>query len=172
MPSKQKDQFANQAVITCTETALNTLTFKKLETGISLFEKLAWIIHRIEYLVTSAVPGYFNATTDNLTMALTTTDQMTSIALTNAAVLDMTYLVRVDLGAAASGSIYPLQIYKDFSQLPGGGLIVPPNPLYGAIVGGGLTTAATAYLRLYYTNRELSPEEYWELVEARRIISA
>jgi len=56
--------------------------------------------------------------------------------------------------------------------MPGGGLIVPPNPLYLGIKGTGLAAAQAVSCRFWYTTIELTPDEYWELVEARRIISS
>ena len=172
MPKAQSDKFANQAVITVTESAANTLTFKKLETGISLFEKLAWLICRVEYFPANLAAAIFNGDGDGVNIALTTTDQLTSIAIANNAVLDLMLLARNDYGAAATMLMRHGPITKDFSTLPGGGLLVPPNPLYAACVGNGLVSAMTVYVKLFYTTYELSPEEYWELVESRRMIAS
>lgn len=172
MPVEQKDKFANQALIRCVESALNTLTFKKLETGISLFDKVAWVISRIEYLLGVANFGYFNATADTLAFGITTVDTLTTLDIANSAVVDYNYVGRLDLGAAASGAFAFQPFVKDFSQLPGGGLIMPPNPIYLAAVGSGLTAATTVVAKLFYTQIQLKPEEFWELVEARRMITA
>lgn len=172
MAKQQSDKFANQAVITVTESAINTLTFKKLETGISLFEKMAWLIARMEYYVFDLSGTQFNAAADSLEIALTATDQLSAIPLTNAAVLDYLKYTRSDIGAAASGYISPQPYVKDFSTLPGGGLLVPPNPLYLAAKGTSLVAVSTVTAKILYTNYELSTEEYWELVESRRIISS
>ena len=172
MAKVQTDQFANQAVITLTESAANTLTFKKLETGVSLFEKVAWLISRIEYFFTPGDFSYFNGTGDALTVALTTTSSITSLPITDATVLDIFQLTRLDFGTAANAIMTELLRYKDLSALAGGGLLVPPNPIYGAIQGSGLSTAATVYLKIFYTVITLEPAQYWELVEARRIIAS
>jgi hypothetical protein len=165
------DQFANLAVITVTETAANTLTFKKLETGISLFEKVAWIVHRIEYNV-QVLATVFDGTGDRLIIGLTATDQLTAISEANNAVLDYISIQRSDWGTAATSIIQFRPYLKDLSTLPGGGLIIPPNPVYLGAVGTGLASATTTVARLFYTTKTLSPDEYWELVEARRIISS
>lgn len=172
MPGKTPtDSFANQAVLTLTESAANTLTFKKLETGVSLFDKVAWIIHRIEYFFYTAAAN-FNHDTDNLKLGLCTSNTITSLSLTDANILDLLEVARIDYGAAASGMLVMRPHFKDFTNLPGGGLIVPPSPLYGACQGSGLVSATTSYLKFYYTVKELATEEYWELVEARRIIAS
>lgn len=172
MAVEQKDKFANQAMIRCVESAANTLTFKKLETGISLFDKVAWVISRIEYLLSMATYGYFNSTADVLAFGLTTVDTLTTLDIANSAVLDYNYIGRIDLGTAASGGFFFQPFVKDFAALPGGGLIVPPNPIYLAGVGTGLSTASTIVAKMFYTQIVLKPEEFWELVEARRMISA
>jgi hypothetical protein len=159
-------------VIVCTESAGSTLTFKKLETGISLFEKMAWLISRVDYFLHLGTLDLMVGAADAVYCALVATDQMTSLALTNAAVIDMLYLGTVLRGVAANLTIKECMVSHDLSTLPGGGLLVPPNPLYGAVVGGSLASAATITMKLFYTNYELSVEEYWELVESRRIISA
>lgn len=166
-----KDKFANMAAITVTESGTNTLTFKKLESGISLFEKVAWIIHRIEYLVPAVVFAMFNAGGDTLEFALTATDQIDALSMSNAGLIDYNYLCRIDLGAAASGVFEKVPFITDFTNLPMGGLIVPPNPLYLAAKGTSLTMASTVSARLYFTTYQLTADDYWELVEARRIVS-
>lgn len=166
------DQFANQAVIRCTETGANTLTFQKLETGISLFDKVAWVISRLEYLVSVADFGYFNSTVDSLAFGLSTVNTLTTLDITNSAIFDYNFITRLDLGTAASGMMLTQPFIKDFSQLAGGGIIVPPTPLYLGVVGAGLSAAATIVCKMYYTNLPLKPEQYWELVEARRMITS
>jgi hypothetical protein len=172
MSKLQTDRFPNQAVIQVTESAPNTLTFKKLETGISLFEKIAWIIARVEYYVSSTLAAQFNADGDYEDIALTTTDQMTALALTNAAVIDYMSVHRQDYGVAASGGLITKPFVKDFTSLPGGGILVPPNPLYLGAKGTGLVAASTITAKFFYTTYELEKDEYWELVESRRIISS
>jgi len=169
------DQFANSATIVCTESAAATLTYKKLETGISLFDKVAWLVNRIEYFlgVTSAI---LNTDADSMTMALSVVNTLSTIASsaswTDPALLDYFSIRRVDLGAAASGFFAIMPYVKDFGSLPGGGLLIPPSPLYGAIQGVGSASAMTGVIKLHYTNVVLTPDQYWELVESRRSLSS
>jgi hypothetical protein len=172
MPKTQADKFANQAVITAVESAVNTLTFKKLETGVSLFEKVAWLISRLEYYVSTSMMALLVASADGLQAALTATDQMAALTLTNNAVLDYFELSRHDIGAAATGHLVQNVFTKDFSTLPGGGILVPPNPLYLGSHGVSVAAVVTMVVKIFYTTYELGTEEYWELVEARRIISS
>lgn len=170
-----QEKFANMFSISLVESAANTLTYKKLESGFSLFEKKAWLIHRLEYFNLSLAAAVFNGTGDQVTVALTVANTLAAIntaaAYADPTMLDIMNVYRQDLGTAASGFFLETPYVKDFSQLPGGGLIVPPSPLYGAIQGSGLASAASCLIRGYFTVLELKPDEYWELVEARRVIS-
>jgi len=60
---------------------------------------------------------------------------------------------------------------KDFSSLAGGGLLVAPAPLYGFVISAGAGGVMDAWVKLFYTYVELAADEYWQLVESRRIIS-
>jgi hypothetical protein len=170
-----QDKFANMATIICIESAANTLTYKKLETSFGTFEKIAWIIHRIEYFFTNASTA-FNGTDDLLYCALMTgntrNDLLTNTIFTDPQVLDLFAMTRWDFGAAGSGFTLTKPTIRDFSQMPSGGLIVPPSPLYGAVQGSGLAAAGSIVMRIYYTIKELATDEYWELVEARRLLTA
>jgi len=171
-----RDMFANIASIQCDESAANTLTFKKLETGMSIMDKVAWVISRVEYYINHLEAAYFNTDTDSLFMALTVSNTINTLISGrieyDPAVLHGIAIQRLDIGAAASGFLEVRPLVFDFSTLPGGGLIAPPNPLYLAVQGVGLATAETVWARLYYTNLELTTDQYWELIESRRIISA
>jgi len=171
MPTKM--EFVNLAHIQVVESAANTLTFKKLETGISIVEKVAWLIHRISYYLTTVNATLFNGTGDSISVGLGSSNSITNVEdMSNPAILDLLTLIRQDLGAAASGVFQVLPWQHDFAELPGGGILIPPNPLYAFIQGGGLTAAMTARLRLWYTPVELKVDEYWQLVEMYRVISS
>lgn len=163
------DKYANVAHIKVVESGTDTLTYKKLETGISLFEKMAWVIARIEYYWLSNVMA---ASGDGITMGITTSNNPPDLTPDEVAVVDMTREMRGDFGTAATAWIFKYPIIRDFSPLPGGGLIVPPNPLYLAVKGLSQTGALTVEARLFYTAVQLKGDEFWELVEARRMISS
>lgn len=167
-----RDQFANFAIVSVTESAANTLTFKKLETGISLTEKVAWIINRIEYVPEELNATIFNATGDIVIFGLSVSNAFTTPTVGETTILDYNRILRQDLGAAASGFFDAQPKIKDYSMLPGGGIIVPPTPMYLFAMGAGLTAATKITARFYYTLLELQVDQYWELVEARRVLSS
>lgn len=170
--SSSKDVFPQLAYLYCIESAANTLTWAKLEvaTGAMLGkEKFGMVIHQILYEVAGASFGYFNATGDSLGMCLSVSSNLTSIDLAAPEVIDKFKITRLDIGAAASGMFIEQPEIHDFSGL--GGLLVPADRLYLGIQGNSLTTAAEVKVRLWYTMKQLSVDEYWDLVESRRIIS-
>lgn len=166
-------EFTNVAHIVVTESAAATLTFKKLETGISVMEKVAWIIHRLEYYLPSVTSANFNGDSDALQGALCAANTLADLEdMSNPALLDMFFLRRIDLGVAASGTWFESPKVKDFAGFPGGGLLIPPNPLYAALKGTGTVAAMTMRLRIFYSPVTLKTEEFWQLVEAYRVISS
>lgn len=166
-----KDTQANIAAVRVVESAANTLTLLRFNFPFSVLDKVALIISRIEYWPESL--DQLNSATDTQTVALAAATSLVDI--TNQAdptIVDSVRIARHDLGAAASGFFMASPIIKDFSTLPGAGLMVAPSPLSAAIKGTGAGGAMQCWVKLFYTYKSLSTDEYWELVESRRIISS
>lgn len=166
------DAYANMAIVSVTESAANTLTFKKLESGMGWNEKTAWVISRIEYNAGSQLAANFNGDGDKLDFGLCMSNSITSPSTTDVNVLDQLTIERADYGAAATAIFKLYPILKDFSTLPGGGLLITPNPLYLFARGTGLVAASSVVARIYYTVISLTPDDYLQLLEARRILSS
>lgn len=164
-----KDVFVNQAYLSITETGANTLTFSKLETGSSIHEKVGWIIHRIDFHIGIDITN-FAANGDFVNFGLSTSDAIAIASLAESAVIDYNQITRMDIGTAATAKLYRQPLTKDFSGLPGQGILVPPNPLFFWVKGTNLSSAIIAYARMFYTVRQLKLEDFWELVELRRMI--
>jgi len=166
-----EEKYVNQAYLSVVESAANTCTFGKLETGISIYEKVGWLITRIDYNVDCAA-AIFTADTLGILFGLSAQDSIASPTLQMSAIIDYNARVRAEYGAGASGFVLDRPWTKDFSQLPGGGLLVPPNPIYLWAKGIGLAAAQTVLARMFYTVKVLKAEDFWELVEQRRMIGA
>lgn len=164
-----KDVFVNQAYLSVIESGANTLTFNKLETGISIHEKVGWVIARIDYDMDLSISN-FTAEGDRVRFGLSTSDALVDAALSQSAVIDFNNITRRDIGTAASGFFTRKPIFKDFSSLPGGGILVPPNPLFCWVHGSALTDPVTVQARMFYVVKVLKLEDFWELVELRRMI--
>lgn len=169
---KASVQWADQATISVTESAANTLTFKKLETGVSIQDRIAWIVTRLEWFHAAFAASIFNGDGDNLTLCLSTSNALASLSQTDANILHMVEISRRDFGTAANAMMVIRPLTIDLSTMPGGGLVLLPNPLYAGAVGSGLASATTNTLRMYYTTQELSDSDFMSLVNARRLISS
>lgn len=168
---KAMDAYANYAAVMVTESAPSTLTTAKFAFPFSIMDKMALLISRIEYWIGDM--GVLNSSGDSLVIGLAAAS--TLVVANNQAdptIIDSMSYNRFDIGTAASGLFFSNPFVKDFSDLPGGGLLVAPNPLYAFIKAGGTSTAANAWVKLFYTYMTLADADYWQLVESRRIISS
>jgi len=164
------DNFASQAMFSTTESAANTLTFSKLETGLSVYDKIGWVLARVEIPLTVATLDLFNGNGDVLEIALTATNTITAFDDANAAIYMHRTLLRRDVGTPAVSFFIDTTIVEDFSTLPGGGILLLPNPLYLAIKGTGLTGAATVDVRIFFKAMDMTDQDYFNLVQARQLL--
>lgn len=170
MAKSAAGEFTSQALLSVTQSAANTLTSEKLETGISVYDKVGWVIQRVEWSLGNATYGFFNASGDSVTAAITMTNQLTAIADENPALICVNRWLRTDFGTAASGEIKNLFQAVDYSTLSGGGLLVLPNPIYLTVTSNSLTDVGTVIARVYYKAIELSDADYFNLVQARQLL--
>ncbi len=168
---KIRDLYANKLFGEVTESAANTLTFNEINTNVSIFDKVGWILNRLEWYIPSATSQLIQAGVDFIEFALTASNNIGDLLLSNASVIDtvlFNVLAPVDLTGAV---IMDNPLIRDFSTLPGGGLIIAPRPLYVAIKGTSLATPATVQVRGYFTQLPLGAEDYLELIDFYRIVS-
>jgi len=169
--TRKTDMRANIAAIKVEETAADTLTIAKFNFPFSIMDKMALVIHRIEYWVVAL--SNLNTAEDDVTVGLIAGNTILSILdQADPILLDSIRITRHDIGTAGSGFFSTMPYVKDLSMLPGGGIMVAPSPLAAAIKGSGASAAINAWVKLFYTYQQLSTDEYWELVESRRIISS
>lgn len=166
-----KDVYPNLAYGTITEAVAGTMAFSEIQSGVALFEKVAWLVSRIEYILALGHVNLLLDKSDAIQAGLVASNVITAFNVSDQAVIDFLYLQQADHGAAANDEIYTIPIIKDLSGLPGGGILIPPTPLYVAVRGISLAAVTGVEMRIYFTYIQLKPEEYWELVESRRIVS-
>lgn len=166
------DEFANYAIIKVTESAANTLTFQKLETGISINDKVAWLLNRVEYFPPAFSNAIFNGDGDGFDFGLSVSNSWSTVSAQEVTIIDLNTIARRDFGAAAVTIREESPVLKDFSNLPGGGVLVPPVPFYLWAKGSGLASAGALVARIHYTLIQLATDQYWQLVEARRVLSS
>lgn len=163
-----RDQFANKFYGTVTESAANTLTFAEIQTNVSVFDKQAWILHRLEWYINPAMLQ-LSAADDRFTVALTNSNSITSLGLNDAAVIDE-WELNCHFATAVGLADIQQPIIRDFTQLPGGGIIIVPRPLFVACKGTSLGAAGSAQVRGHFTVKELKADEYIELIDYYRIV--
>lgn len=169
--AKVGDKFANVAYMRVTESAAGTLTWAALNMANNLMgEKFAIVIHRAETFFSTM--ANLNSTNDFVRMAITVSQTITDITdFSQPELLWYDRTMRIDYGTAATGILDKVPNIRDFTALPGGGLLVPADRLYIAVESSGAAAAMSAYARIFYTVMPLDVSDYWELIEARRIMT-
>lgn len=168
---KTGDRFANVAALYSLTSATDTFTSVKFAFPFSIQDKTGLVINRIEYWPSAL--GQLNSSMDYLWMGILASNSIVDpLNQADPVLVDSMRFLRLDYGTAASGMLVETPYVKDLSTLPGGGILVAPSPLYMGVTSLGSTGACGGWVKFYYTYLSLTTEEYWELVESRRIISS
>lgn len=170
MPQKFADEYTSQFIISPSEAVAGTLVYEKLETGISVYDKVGWVLSRVEYRLPANVRAMFNGTGDYMIFGLSMSNQNASIADDDPAIITKRMIQRTDFGTAATGSIESNHWIDDYSTLPGGGILILPNPLYGYVQGSGLSSTAAIFCRGFVKAIPMSDQDYFNLVQARQLL--
>lgn len=155
------EMFANRALVSMTMSAANTLTYSQVRFTTGLVEKIALVVHRIDWIPTSASLKEIVASTDLAQLALTLSSSPTSLSPSDQRVIAMMEIVGI--GVAVERYITPLTM--DFSMFPGGGIIIPPNPIYLAMSTSGAAGASGFNACIWFSYRQLSDADYLELIQ-------
>jgi len=167
--AKKTDAFANKFYGEATETAANTLTFAEIQTNVDVFAKKAWVLHKLEWYLGPGAINAIDAADDVLQAALVSSNKMSALALDDAGVIDLFELGQL-FNTAVGAELTLMPLARDFTSLPGGGLIIAPRPLYVAVKGTSLAAAQSVAVRGYFTAVDLNADEYLELVDFYRIV--
>jgi len=170
MAGQREDKYVNVATLRIDQTVINTLTFEELTMGIAIFEKKAILIQRIEYDFFAGGVQELVGAADRLSAGIAISDQIDALTLADSLVIDKVAWFINTYGVAANAELITQPIIRDFSYLKGGGLLLPSRPIYGVVNSGGFVAVTGVYIKFYFTIVDLKPEDYWELVESRRII--
>jgi hypothetical protein len=123
-------------------------------------------IHRIEWFYSNDV--YTNIVDNSLVQAaLVSSDQIASLGSAERAVIakdEFWNNAATQVGFATRNFPH----VTDWSQLPMGGLLVPPKPLFLGIDSVLLAAAAQVYIRIFFTIVQLKDADYFELLETFR----
>ncbi len=165
------DKYANQGFINLVPT-LNALSFAELATFVSVFEKKAFLIHRVEYAPATTSILEFDSEVDSMVFGLCTNNTWSIPTLGEPAIFDFNSVVTSLTGAGVSSHLVHTPWVKDLSTVAGGGMLVPSRPIYFWMKSEGWAAAGAMGCRIYFTVVDLKAEEYWELVEATRLIGS
>ena len=164
------DKFANIAASYFAMSTANTARFVKFDFPFSIMDKVGLLINRLEYIIGSL--QQLNSANDWAIAGIACASSVADTEDTrDPLIVDQHRVTRIDIGTAASGIIHQQPYVKDFAALPGGGILVPPNPLYAFLDTDGAGDVMTLRVRMYYSYVELATEDYWQLVESRRVIT-
>lgn len=168
MAKIQSDKYSNQLIASVTESAANTLTFEQLPQMTTLMEKKAFLINRIQYIISPLTE--FKADSESITFGIAMSNQWTGPQLSETSVVDFNSLYTAVL-TAVGFAFFVQPVIKDYSKLPGGGVLVPTRPMYLFAKGSALANPCTITMRMHFTIIDLTPADYWDLVEAVSAIS-
>jgi hypothetical protein len=168
MPAAQKrlaDIYVNRAFSTVTMSAANTLTFQQIQFGVGLFQGVALVLTRVEWYLDNTSINELVANTDVAIMAITNRDDLATVDPSNQSVLAYKFYRPMMVGAVVGIDMLEMPLISDFHNLPGGGLIMPANPIYAAMYSAGFTGAGIVRVLLYFTFKSLTDAEYIELLQ-------
>ena len=160
------DAYPNRALAGITMSAANTLSFEQIRFGVGIFQGIALLVHQIDYFLSHDSYTQLTTSADYCHLALTARDDLTSITPTVLNVIDVIEYDSVLHGTAAEVERIHKPRTRNFNSMPGGGLIIPANPLFFAMSSAGFATAGVARVVIYYTFKTLADKDYLELLQS------
>ena len=158
------DKYSNMLYETVTESAANTLTFKAIEMGISLFDKAAILIQRLMWYNFQTLLA---ATTDAIQFGLSASNSWSAPSASQGSIIHFHEQSLLDYGTAGNNILHKQPVVDDFTTLPGGGMLIAPKPLYLFAKGSNLSNPSSPQMRMFFTIVKLSDADYFELLESR-----
>jgi hypothetical protein len=154
--------YSNRAYGEVTMSAANTLTFAAIQMAVGMFQGIAMLIHRINWRPAITTMREMIAATDSLQFAITSSNRLTSIVdVSEPAIIDQMHFIGIGANTALEKEPY----VTDWSQLPGGGKLIPANPLFIAANSGGFGAAGTVRAEILFTFVSLADRDYLELIQ-------
>lgn len=155
-----EDRFANVFAGEVTLSAANILSFAELNFGITLRDRIAVVIDELYFWALLADIGAMTAVNDQITWALTVSDQVSDILdMGDRRILASRTITRMDFGTAASAQIISMPLKESYAPP----LIVLPNRLFFAGVTVGLSTTAVLRMRMHFRTVSITQDQ--QLIE-------
>jgi hypothetical protein len=165
-----KDIYSQLAYLEVVESAANTLTFAGMSVFSNVLSQRGMLLHRVLYTFSETQLAKLANSGDGLAFGLCGDDQMDSVSPADARVYDSNRVMRIDMGAAATGHMFHCPFMRDFTDLPGSGMLVPADRLFGYVKGISLGSALEIWIRVHYTLIDMGAQDYLELAQAMRVL--
>lgn len=169
MATKKADKYAQKLFLDVTMSAANTLTFSgaTISSGVGMSEAL--LLHRINYYP-EGINDEMAQESDIVKMGLCGSQDLDSMSVNQPQVYDSktVHLIYLD---NTGFEIQYSPLVTDFSNLPGGGLLVPADRLYLGMDTEGFAAADAMSAVIYFTLVTLAPQDYIELAQSLRVLT-
>ena len=166
----KKDEFSQIGYINVLQASANALEFNGITIMSSFLANSAMILHSVEYQIPASGIALMTTAADSITVGLCGADNLTTITLADPEVYDLRSLSRNDFGTAASGALWAGPERSDFNLLPGGGVLVPADRIFGYVASSGLASAISVNYRFRFTVIELTALQFLELAQTLRVL--
>lgn len=164
---RTKDSYCNILQVGVTMSAANTDTWEEVDIGLNVFDKVGILLQRIEVFPDYNIETQFQTQDTQVRMCLSQDNTVTDLTVRQRSVIDGV-MISAFWMTAVGIYVFERPIVRDFTNLMGGGILIAPRPLYVGMASSGATAALAASMRIYFATIPLKPEEYFELLEARR----
>jgi hypothetical protein len=171
MPAGKLDRYSNIMAVTVQQAVANTITFNEIRVGLNLFDKVGILINRIDYAFSGAAVSELAAAGDAVQLGLCQSNGLVALSVEQQEIIDFVGYYTAAPAAAADIQIFPTYIQRDYSTLPGGGILTTPKPLFAVFDSAGCANPHYGTLKIYFTIVNLKPDEYFELLEARQFFA-
>lgn len=166
MAKQIADVYPNRALAGITMSGTDALTFEQIRFGVGIFQGVALLVHQIDYFLSLASHTQLTTSADYCSLALTARDDLTSLTPTVLNVIDVIDYNVVLFGTAAEARMIHKPRTREFNHMPGGGILIPANPLFLAMSSTGFASAGVARVVIYYTFKTLTDKDYLELLQS------
>jgi len=158
---RPEDRYTNLASAAVTETAVGTLTYVELLTGISLGQGTGMLIDQIDYMFGSGVLEDIIADGDELNAGWFTSNSPSLFSLTDRRLIHQVRLSQTLVGAVVSQSHHKQPFVSQFFPP----MIIAAPRLYLGIQSASIAAVANVVSRIFFRYIDLTDKEYLELAE-------
>lgn len=167
-----KDVYAQRMYLEVTTVAgaENDLTWARVNVGMAIFEYAAFILHRVEFDMPRGAFQELIAATDEVQLAVSGSNSLTSISARFPQIYAL-FRASAWISTAVSSLPFIRPWPKDFTGLPGGGLIIPAQDVFFGVDCDGFASTYTFSCAVDYSVKQLQAADYLELAQSYRVLS-